>query len=63
MIFSDQLLQLTTTLSSPNVFGIGENGKENFLHDMNFKSWPLSASQNHPASTRVSLTSTNHASE
>ena len=48
MVFSDQLLQLTTKLASPYVFGIGENSKDTFMHDMNFKSWPLFASQNHP---------------
>jgi hypothetical protein len=49
MVFSDQLLQITTRLSSPYVFGIGESSKETFMHDVNFKSWPLFASQNHPS--------------
>ena len=53
LIFSDQFLQLTTTLASPYVFGIGESSKENFMHDMNFKSWPLLASNNHPNNARV----------
>ncbi|RNA12390.1 maltase- intestinal-like [Brachionus plicatilis] len=48
LVFSNQFLQITTKLSSHYVFGIGENNKQNFLHDMNFKSWPLFASQNHP---------------
>jgi alpha-glucosidase (family GH31 glycosyl hydrolase) len=43
---------LTTKLSSPFLFGIGENGKENFMHDMNYKTWPLFASQNHPITSR-----------
>jgi len=34
------------------VFGIGENSKETFMHDMNFKTWPLFASQNHPHNSK-----------
>jgi hypothetical protein len=53
LIFSDQFVQLTTLLSSPNVFGIGESSKENFLHDMNYKTWPLFASMNHPTTAQL----------
>ncbi|CAF0863003.1 unnamed protein product [Brachionus calyciflorus] len=48
LVFSNQFLQITTKLSSPYIFGIGENSKEHFIHDLNYKSWPLFASQNHP---------------
>ena len=55
LIFSDQFIQLTTQLSSPNVFGIGENSKGSFMHDMNYKTWPLFASQNHPNTAQVNI--------
>lgn len=35
-------------LSSAYVFGIGEHSKETLMHDMNYKTWPMFASHNHP---------------
>lgn len=55
LIFSDQLLQMTTSLSSSLIYGIGENSKETLLHDMNYKTWQQFASQNHPNNFRVSI--------
>ena len=53
LVFSDQFVQITTLLSSPNVFGIGENSKENFLHEMTYRTWPLFSSMNHPSTANV----------
>jgi hypothetical protein len=42
LTFSDQYLQITTTLPSNNLFGIGENEQMTFKHDFSSrKIWPL----------------------
>ncbi|XP_028650310.2 sucrase-isomaltase, intestinal [Erpetoichthys calabaricus] len=39
--FADQYLQLTAKLPSLNVYGLGEHVHQHFLHDMNWKTWPI----------------------
>ncbi|XP_075905811.1 sucrase-isomaltase, intestinal [Nelusetta ayraudi] len=43
LIFEDQYLQLSTKLPSSNVYGLGEHVHQNFLHDMNWRTWPIFA--------------------
>ena len=42
-LFHDQFIQIATRLSSPYVYGFGENNHERLVHDMNFRSWGIFA--------------------
>ena len=48
LIFSDQFIQISTKLSSENIYGFGENNHESLKHDLNFKSWGMFARDNAP---------------
>lgn len=41
MIFSDQYIQISTYLSSSNIYGFGEHTSATYKHDMNWKKWSL----------------------
>ncbi|XP_029026154.1 sucrase-isomaltase, intestinal-like [Betta splendens] len=41
LVFSDQYLQLSARLPSNKVYGLGEHVHRQFLHDMNWKTWPI----------------------
>jgi hypothetical protein len=49
-VYEDQFLQIATRLSSPYVYGFGENNHESLLHDLNFRSWGMFARDNAPGS-------------
>ncbi|KAJ8029434.1 Sucrase-isomaltase, intestinal [Holothuria leucospilota] len=54
LVFEDQFLQLSTKLSSHNVYGFGEHEHESFRHDMNWKRWG-SFSRDQPPSPEANL--------
>ncbi|XP_073709957.1 sucrase-isomaltase, intestinal isoform X1 [Misgurnus anguillicaudatus] len=41
LVFADQYLQLSAKLPSHNIYGLGEHVHQNFLHDTNWKTWPI----------------------
>ncbi|XP_022104698.1 maltase-glucoamylase, intestinal-like [Acanthaster planci] len=41
LIFSDQFLQITTTLPSSNLYGFGENEHPSFRHNIQWTSWGM----------------------
>ncbi|ELU05446.1 hypothetical protein CAPTEDRAFT_63978, partial [Capitella teleta] len=41
LVFSDQFIQISTYLNSPNLYGFGEHEHHSFRHDMNFFHWPM----------------------
>lgn len=47
-IYEDQFIQLSTKLSSPYIYGFGENNHESLAHDLNFISWGMFARDNAP---------------
>jgi hypothetical protein len=47
-VYNDQFLQISTKLSSPYVYGFGENNHESLVHDLNYRSWGIFARDNAP---------------
>jgi len=43
LILSDQFLQISTRLSSSNMYGLGEHEHTTLRHDMNWKTWAMYA--------------------
>lgn len=41
LVFADQYLQLSAKLPSHNIYGLGEHVHQNFLHDTNWRTWPI----------------------
>ncbi|XP_043558940.1 maltase-glucoamylase, intestinal [Chiloscyllium plagiosum] len=41
LIFADQYLQITATLPSHNIYGLGEHVHKHYRHDTNWKIWPI----------------------
>ncbi|XP_033761031.1 sucrase-isomaltase, intestinal-like isoform X1 [Pecten maximus] len=41
LIFTDQFVQISTRLPSPNLYGFGEHQHRRFKHDMNWRTWPI----------------------
>lgn len=39
--FSRYNFQLSTKLPSKYLYGLGENTHDSFLHDMNYRMWPI----------------------
>lgn len=42
-VYHNQFIQISTRLSSPYVYGFGENNHEQLVHDLNFRSWGIFA--------------------
>jgi hypothetical protein len=40
-VYHNQFIQISTRLSSPYIYGFGENNHPKLLHDLNFKSWGM----------------------
>ncbi len=47
-MYGQQFLQISTKLSTENIYGFGENNHEQFKHDLNFTSWGIFARDNAP---------------
>ncbi|XP_073706325.1 sucrase-isomaltase, intestinal-like [Garra rufa] len=41
LVFADQYLQLSAKLPSHNIYGLGEHVHQTFLHDTNWRTWPI----------------------
>uniref|UniRef100_A0A8C5HXG7 alpha-glucosidase n=1 Tax=Gouania willdenowi TaxID=441366 RepID=A0A8C5HXG7_GOUWI len=41
LVFADQYLQLTATLPSSNIYGLGEHVHRHYRHDVNWRTWPI----------------------
>ena len=41
LLFSSQLLQITTKFSSKFLYGMGENTHRHYRHNLNYKTWPI----------------------
>ncbi|ELK13786.1 Maltase-glucoamylase, intestinal [Pteropus alecto] len=48
LLFADQFLQLSIRLPSANVYGLGEHVHQQYLHDMNWKTWSIFARDTTP---------------
>ena len=47
-VYHNQFIQISTRLSSPYIYGFGENNHQKLLHDLNFRSWGMWARDNAP---------------
>ncbi|XP_040043098.2 sucrase-isomaltase, intestinal [Gasterosteus aculeatus] len=41
LVFADQYLQLSARLPSHNIYGLGEHVHQRYLHDTNWRTWPI----------------------
>ncbi|XP_068602006.1 sucrase-isomaltase, intestinal [Brachionichthys hirsutus] len=41
LVFADQYLQLSAKLPSHNIYGLGEHVHRQYLHNMDWKTWPI----------------------
>ncbi|TRY94145.1 hypothetical protein DNTS_001828, partial [Danionella cerebrum] len=41
LVYADQYLQLSAKLPSHNIYGLGEHVHQTFLHDTNWRTWPI----------------------
>lgn len=41
LVFADQYLQLSATLPSHNIYGLGEHVHKQYRHDTNWRTWPI----------------------
>ncbi|KAK5608749.1 hypothetical protein CRENBAI_020963 [Crenichthys baileyi] len=41
LVFADQYIQLSARLPSHNIYGLGEHVHQRYLHDMNWRTWPI----------------------
>ncbi|KAM6931697.1 sucrase-isomaltase, intestinal isoform 1-T2 [Lycodopsis pacificus] len=41
LVFADQYLQMSAKLPSHNIYGLGEHVHQRYLHDTNWKTWPI----------------------
>lgn len=52
---ADQFLMITYKLASAYLYGIGENTHKSFVHDMNYKMWPIFARDQPPGDGEMNL--------
>ena len=52
---ADQFLMITYKLASAYLYGIGENTHKSFVHDMNYKMWPIFARDQPPGDVKLEL--------
>jgi len=55
LTFADQFRMITTKLPSGYLYGLGENTHDTFLHNMNYKMWPIFARDQAPDYDDVNL--------
>ena len=48
MTVAEQFLMISTRLPTRYLYGIGENPHESFVHDMNYRMWPIFARDQPP---------------
>ncbi|MEQ2304410.1 hypothetical protein AMECASPLE_026720, partial [Ameca splendens] len=41
LVFADQYIQLSARLPSHNIYGLGEHVHQRYLHDTNWRTWPI----------------------
>ena len=48
LTLADQFLMISTKLPTRYLYGFGENTHDTFLHDMNYRMWPIFARDQAP---------------
>lgn len=52
LVFDDQYLQLSAKLPSHNIYGLGEHVHKQYLHDTNWRTWPIFTRDGFPNGVR-----------
>ncbi|XP_051499825.1 maltase-glucoamylase-like isoform X2 [Apus apus] len=55
LIYSNQFLQVSIQLPSPNIYGVGEHVHKSFRHDLDWKTWPMFSRDTAPSGNMENL--------